>query len=122
MKTSLHQIQPYVTRDGSLIRELMHPQYHGNTNLSFAQAIIAPGQRTIRHVHKSSEEVYHIVQGTGMMTLGKKVFPVGPGDTVCIPQKIPHKIEYTSHEPLIFFCCCAPPYAHGDTEILAEME
>ncbi len=30
IKTRYTEIAPYVTKDGSLIRELMHPQVHGN--------------------------------------------------------------------------------------------
>lgn len=122
MKTSLHEIQPYVTKDGSLIRELMHPRHHGNANISFAQAEIKPGQATTKHMHKTSEEVYYVVRGIGVMSLGDKEFPVAPGDTICIRPNVPHKIENTGHEPLIIFCCCSPPYSHGDTEIDGKME
>lgn len=121
MKTSLHEIKPYMAKDGSQIRELMHPAVHGNKNLSFAQAVVEPGCATIAHRHKISEEIYHVVQGVGMMTLGKKEFPIGPGDTVCISPDLFHCVENTGHERLIIYCCCAPPYSHGDTEIHAEM-
>lgn len=121
MKTSLHEIKSYMTKDGSQVRELMHPAVHGNKNLSFAQAVIEPGCATIAHMHKISEEIYHVVQGVGMMTLGAKKFPIGPGDTVCIPPELFHWVENTGHERLIIYCCCAPPYSHGDTEIHAEM-
>ena len=43
MKTSHDQIPPYTTKDGSEIRELMHPAVHGNRNQSFAEAIVAAG-------------------------------------------------------------------------------
>jgi len=120
MKTSYSEIQPYVTKDGSLIRELMHPDFHGNRDLSFAQAIIEPGGETKLHAHNISEEIYHIVQGTGIMTLGRDRFPVVPGDTICILPGLPHKMENTGREPLIILCCCTPPYSHADTEIGVE--
>jgi hypothetical protein len=31
-------VEAYVTKDGSLIRELMHPQVHVNSSLSLAEA------------------------------------------------------------------------------------
>lgn len=122
MKTSLHDIQPYMTKDGSLIRELLHPAVHGNTNLSFAQAVIEPGCTTIVHVHKASEEIYHVVRGNGIMTLGEEQFPIGPGDTVCILPNLKHCVENIGKEQLILYCCCAPPYSHSDTEMCAEMQ
>jgi mannose-6-phosphate isomerase-like protein (cupin superfamily) len=122
VKTSLHEIKPYTTKDGSQVRELMHPEVHGNKKLSFAQAVIEPGCATVSHVHKTSEEIYHVVQGKGMMTLGEEQFFIGPGDTVCILPYLSHRVENTGHEPLIIYCCCAPPYSHGDTEMLVEMQ
>jgi len=43
---------------------------------------------------------------------------VGPGDTICIPPGTPHCIENTGIEALHLLCCCAPAYAHDDTELL----
>ena len=37
----------YTTKDGSLIRELMHPATHGNARQSPAEAIVNPGIETI---------------------------------------------------------------------------
>ena len=122
MKTSLHALQPYTTKDGSQVCELMHPAVHGNKKLSFAQAVIEPGCATIPHMHKISEEIYHVAQGVGMMALGEEEFSLGPGDTVCISPNLIHSVENTGHEQLIIYCCCAPPYSHGDTEMYPEMQ
>ena len=53
MSTTLSRyadVQPYVTRDGSLIRELMHPGVHGNAGASLAEAALSPGSRPTRTV------------------------------------------------------------------------
>lgn len=121
-KTSYTEIEPYTTKDGSLIRELMHPAIHGNKNLSVAQAVIEPGAATFSHVHKTSEEVYHILQGEGIMALGNEEFSIGPGDTINIPPNQPHSLKNTGQEQLILFCCCAPPYSHEDTEMRPKTE
>ncbi len=122
MKTSIHDIKPYTTKDGSEVRELMHPEVNGNKKLSFAHAVIEQGCATLSHVHKTSEEIYHVVEGTGMMTLGEEQFSIGPGDTVCIEPHQPHCVKNTGLQPLVIYCCCAPPYSHGDTVMLAEMQ
>lgn len=119
MKTRYSQVPPFITKDGSVIRELMHPAQHGNRAQSLAEAIVAPCQFTALHRHGISEELYHITAGHGRMTLGDNQFEVGPGDTVCIPPGTPHCIENTGAEPLHILCCCAPPYAHDDTELLS---
>jgi mannose-6-phosphate isomerase-like protein (cupin superfamily) len=118
MKTEYVNVASFVTKDGSEIRELMHPTVHDNRNQSLAEAIVAPGQTTALHRHGKSEELYHITAGHGRMTLGEKEFNVGPGETVCIPPGTPHCITNTGTEPLRILCCCAPPYAHDDTELL----
>jgi len=118
IKTGYGNIQPYTTKDGSLIRELMHPNLHGNSRQSLAEALIPPGSATLLHRHGISEEIYHITQGNGFMTLGDETFPVTTGDTICILPETPHQIQNTGKTPLKLLCCSAPPYSHDDTELL----
>lgn len=118
MKTQYADILPYVTKDGSEIRELMHPSVHGNRAQSLAEATVPPGGETLLHRHRVTEELYHVTQGTGLMTLGGETFEVRAGDTICIPPGTPHKIRCTGSEPLKVLCACAPAYAHDDTELV----
>jgi mannose-6-phosphate isomerase-like protein (cupin superfamily) len=112
------EVVPYVTKDGSEIRELMRPAVHGNRAQSLAEATVAPGAATALHRHGATEEIYHFTAGEGVMTLGAERFPVRAGDTVCIPPGAPHRVENTGALPLKILCACAPAYAHGDTELL----
>ncbi|NNM81847.1 MAG: cupin domain-containing protein [Burkholderiales bacterium] len=118
MKSSYPEIEAYVTKDGSVIRELMHPQVQGNRNQSLAEAIVARGAQTALHLHPVSEELYHVTQGTGEMTLGEAVFPVSSGDTICIAPGMPHRIRNTGEIELRILCACSPPYSHEDTQLL----
>ena len=118
LKTHYSEIPAYVTRDGSTIRELMHPRVHGNRHQSLAEATIPTACRTLPHRHCESEEIYHILSGEGLMTLGSERLRVGPGDTLCIPPGTIHWIENTGAGPLRILCACSPPYAHADTELL----
>ncbi len=122
MKTAYSAITPYLTRDGSTIRELMHPTLHGNTKQSLAEATIAPGSATHLHRHHRSEEIYYVVAGEGLMTLGHDRFPITVGDTVCIPPGSPHRVENRDTLPLRILCSCAPAYSHADTELLADAD
>jgi mannose-6-phosphate isomerase-like protein (cupin superfamily) len=111
-------IETYTTKDGSQIRELMHPTQHGNRNQSLAEAIVHPGQVTHLHRHSQSEELYHITQGRGRMTLGDEEFEVNVGDTVAIAPGTPHRIKNIGDDPLHILCSCSPAYSHDDTELL----
>ncbi|HHS84370.1 MAG TPA: cupin domain-containing protein [Gammaproteobacteria bacterium] len=118
MITRRDEISPFVTQDGSTIRELMHPASHGCTAQSLAEAVVAPGSRTLLHRHQRSEEFYHILAGRGEVRVGDERHPVSAGDTVCIPPGTPHNIESQGEEALVFLCCCSPAYSHDDTELL----
>lgn len=118
IKTKYENIEPFITKDGSVIRELMHPAVHASVNQSLAEATVPVGAKTILHRHYDSEELYHIMAGQGCMTLGDEIFEVRIGDTVCIPPGTRHCIENTGNGDLKILCCCAPAYAHEDTELL----
>ena len=118
LRTHKQDVKSYITRDGSEIRELMHPAVQGNQAQSLAEAIIQPGQRTRLHQHQQTEELYFITTGKGKMTLANEQFIVTVGDTVCIPPGTPHCIENVGSEALHILCMCSPPYSHADTELL----
>ena len=118
MKTRLADLSAYITKDGSAVRELMHPDPHGNRAQSLAEAVVPAGTRTLLHRHLTSEELYHTTSGEGLLTLGDERIEVSPGDTALIPPGTPHCIEATGTQPLKILCCCSPAYRHGDTEIL----
>ncbi len=119
MKTSHYtSITPYITKDGSIIRELIHPSIHANTNQSLAEAIIPVGQQTERHIHPISEEIYYVISGVGNMMVAEETKEVSTGTSIIIPPHTPHFIANTGNEPLIILCCCSPPYSHDDTIIV----
>ena len=119
-KTSIADIEAFTTKDGSIIRELMHPDTHGNMNQSLAEARISVGQVTRLHKHITSEELYFVAQGEGVMTLADRKFLIKTGDTVLIPPGTPHKVENKGDSELILLCCCSPAYSHADTELLQQ--
>ncbi len=118
MRQTYSTVRPYITKDGSEIRELMHPSVQGNKLQSLAEATVPVGTKTLRHRHAITEELYHITSGHGLMTLGDEHFEVFVGDTVCISPGTAHCIENVGNEPLILLCCCTPAYAHDDTELV----
>ncbi len=116
--THYDEIEPFITKDGSVIRELMHSLQHASKQQSLAEARLPVGRKTLLHKHHHTEELYYITQGKGLMTLAEDTFEVAPGDTVCITPGISHCIENIGENELALLCCCSPPYSHEDTEIL----
>ena len=117
-KTAYTDACAYVTKDGSVIRELLHPGTQAQGRLSLAEATVVPGQRTLLHRHHLSEEIYHVVAGVGRMTLGEEEFAISAGDTVLIAPGTRHCVAATGAQPLRILCCCSPAYQHADTELL----
>lgn len=117
-KTRYADINSFISKDGSVIRELMHPAANGIVNQSFAEAIVTAGKGTRLHKHHRSEEIYHVTSGEGRMVCGDKEFVIHKGDTVCIPPGTPHRVDNTGKTELRILCSCSPPYSHDDTELL----
>ena len=118
MRTRYERLETYITKDGSAIRELMHPDTQGNSKQSLAEAVVPPGIKTALHLHQQSEEIYFIVAGEGTMTLGENSFNVTVGDTICIAPNTPHQIFNFTQTDLKFLCACSPAYSHADTVLL----
>lgn len=117
-RTSLREVAPYITKDGSEIRELLHPTLHPVRQQSLAEAVVPPGTATQLHKHGRTEEIYHVTQGAGLMTLGSEMFAIEVGDSIAIAPGTPHCVKNTGPEALHILCCCAPAYSHDDTELL----
>ena len=111
----LEDREPFVTADGSTIREIAGVPSGNAINQSLAEATVDPGGETAEHFHRESEEIYHFVGGEGRMRLGPQEAPVRAGDTVVIAPGVPHKLWNTGEAPLVLLCCCSPPYSHEDT-------
>ncbi|MDB4793631.1 cupin domain-containing protein [Methylacidiphilales bacterium] len=109
------QAKPFITKDGSQIRELLAYRNSVIRNQSLAEATIAVGSATQEHYHPKSEEIYYILSGAGRMKIGGDLREVGPLDAIAIPPGACHKIWNIGPEPLVLLCCCAPAYENDDT-------
>jgi len=117
--SQLDEAAPFVTLDGSTIRELAGAVSLPAANQSLAEATVPPGGATTEHFHRVTEELYFITAGTGRMRLADEERDVHPGDCIVIAPGAPHQIVNTGSEPLRLLCCCAPAYSHDDT-VLSE--
>jgi mannose-6-phosphate isomerase-like protein (cupin superfamily) len=109
---------PFTTIDGSEIRELLAPRNSAIRNQTLAEAIVAVGTATQEHYHKTTEEIYYILSGTGRMTLDGEVRDVRPLDAIAIPPGQRHTIANSGDMPLVLLCCCAPGYTDEDTVLV----
>ena len=100
---------PFVTKDGSTIREYLHTSVQ-----SLAEASLEPGRSTQRHHHRRSEEIYLIVDGDGEVEVGGERRRVAAGDAILIPPGSWHELT-AGASGVRLLCCCVPPYSDEDT-------
>src|SRR6187397_785012 len=91
--SSLSEVEAFVTKDGSTIRELHHTAAQ-----SLAEASLEAGQGTQRHYHARTEEIYLLTAGGGVLEVDGESREVVAGA-----------------DGARLLCMCAPPYSHDDT-------
>ena len=114
---NLADAPPFITKDGSEIRELLAHRNSAIANQSLAEARVPVGGATDEHYHPKTEEIYYITHGRGRMRIEDEEREVAVGDAIAILPGKKHKIWNTGDEPLRLLCCCAPFYEHEDTVI-----
>jgi len=112
---NLNDAKPFITKDGSQIRSILDRTTAPVQNQSLAQATLAPGTATQPHRHPHTEEIYYLLAGTARINVQNETRDLGPLDAVLIPPDALHHITNTGSTPLVFLCCCAPPYSDKDT-------
>lgn len=108
---------PFITKDGSEIRELLAHRNSAIRHQSLAEARLPAGAATQEHYHAKTEEIYFITAGAGRMRIEDETREVQAGDAIAIPPGKKHKVWNTGPETLKLLCCCAPCYEHSDTFI-----
>ena len=117
---NLDTVVPFITKDGSQIRELLAHRNSCIRNQSLAEARLESGTSTATHYHPTTEEIYFILEGSGEMRIAEESQTVGPGDAIAIPPGSVHRITNIGSSVLRFLCCCAPAYEHEDTLMVPD--
>jgi len=115
---NIDSVEPFRTKDGSEIRELLAHRNSCIRNQSLAEACVQVGGRTEPHIHQKAEEIYYILSGRGRMIVKGDAQYVEAGDAIAIPPRATHQIINTGDDSLRFLCCCAPGYEHEDTVLV----
>lgn len=80
----------------------------GAKKLSYSFAIIPPGKKMCPfHNHRVNEELFIIIEGTGVLRFGNETYPVKPFDVIACPpgdRSVAHQIVNTSDFDLKYFC------------------
>lgn len=116
----LQDCPEFVAGDGTLLRELLHPDKQPLAlRYSLAHAIVPVGQISIPHSLTTSE-VYYILSGQGEMHIDGETRRVEPGDAIYIPPNARQFIQNIGTEPLVFVCMVDPAWRKEDETIYSE--
>lgn len=68
------------------------------------------GERIRPHYHKVSDEVYSIIKGKGLMTVGHETMEIREGDVITIPRGKVHSLINTGVEPCLVLFSTGPRF------------
>ncbi|MDX2216380.1 MAG: cupin domain-containing protein [Oculatellaceae cyanobacterium bins.114] len=110
----LNECEEFIAGDGTLLRELLHPDKQPlELRYSLAHAIVLPGDTSTPHSLTTSE-VYYILSGIGDMHIDGETQRVETGDAVYIPPNAKQFIHNSGAEPLVFICIVDPAWRKED--------
>ena len=109
------------SRHGSEIRPLVDRTTSAITGCSLAEETLPPGHAVTPHHHRQIEEIYYIVEGRGVMTVGDEQREVAAGDAIYVPRGQRHTLRNTGAEPIKLLLVCGPAFFYED-EVLETNE
>ncbi len=80
---------------------------------------IEPGQASTRHRHKTTEELYLLLEGTGKLRIGEELLTLEPMDAVVVePETVRQPFNDTDADQL--WLIVGAPTEHADTTSMDE--
>ena len=117
-KVVLEDRPEFLAGDHTKLREIFHPAKHPlDLGYSLAHGKLSPGQRSKRHVLKSSE-VYYFISGQGRFTINDQVTLIEAGLTVYVQPGGEQFLENTGEVDIEFLCLVDPAWREEDESIL----
>lgn len=93
---------------GALSKALVGPENSGSRLLDFRISRYAPNAYVQEHVHKVQEQVYYVLEGEGVLTVGRQRHLMRPHDYVYLPPGVPHSFTNTGTSGLVFLVVTTP--------------
>ena len=93
---------------GALSKALVGPKNAGSRLLDFRISRYAPNACVREHSHKVQEQVYYVLEGEGMLSVGKDKHLMRPHDYVYLRPGVPHSFANTGTAGLVFLVITTP--------------
>jgi mannose-6-phosphate isomerase-like protein (cupin superfamily) len=93
---------------GALSKPLVMPETAGSRHIDYRISMYQPMAHVARHKHRVQEQVYHVLEGEGLMEIGNEKHVVRKHDFIYLPPGVEHAISNTGLVDLVFLVVTSP--------------
>lgn len=94
---------------GALSKQLVSPEACGARRIDHRISRYQPKAYVETHVHRVQEQVYHVLEGEGLLELDGQKRVVRKHDVVFVPPGVHHGLTNTGLTDLVFIVVTSPP-------------
>ena len=94
---------------GALSKPLVMPETAGSRHIDYRISMYQPMAYVASHSHAVQEQVYHVLEGEGLMEIGEEKKVVRKHDVIFLPPGIEHSIANSGLTDLVFLVITSPP-------------
>lgn len=100
--------EPPAHYGGAFSKMLVRPESCGSKSIDYRISVYQPRAYVAPHKHRIQEQVYHVLEGEGLMELDGKKQVVRKDDVIFIPAGIEHAIYNTGMTDIKFVVVTSP--------------
>ena len=93
---------------GALSKPLVMPQTAGSRHLDYRISMYQPMAYVELHAHKVQEQIYHVLEGEGLMDIDGNKHVVRKHDVIYLPPGVTHAIQNSGLVDLVFLVVTSP--------------
>jgi len=101
---------------GALSKALVRPETCGSRRIDHRISCYQPMAHVDEHVHQVQEQVYHVLEGEGLLTLDDRSQLMRRHDYVFVPPGVRHGFTNSGLVPLVFLVITTP-VEDGETPV-----
>jgi mannose-6-phosphate isomerase-like protein (cupin superfamily) len=87
---------------GALSKPLVMPETAGSRHIDYRISMYQPMAHVARHKHQVQEQIYHVLEGEGLMEIAGKNHVVRKHDFIFLPPGVEHAISNSGLVDLVF--------------------
>jgi mannose-6-phosphate isomerase-like protein (cupin superfamily) len=101
--------EPPAHYGGAYSKMLVRPEPCGSKSLDYRVSVYQPKAYVAPHKHRIQEQIYHVLDGEGLMEIEGSRTVVRKDDVIFIPPGVEHAIYNTGMTDLRFIVVTSPP-------------